>query len=73
MLDNTDFGGYIGESNTNSCVVPCGVSLSTTHWLRYSPTGMDVPVLAGAPAQNMRLMLGGLKAVTLLCECSAPA
>lgn len=27
MLDNTDFVGYIGESNRNPCVVPYGVSL----------------------------------------------
>lgn len=27
MLGNTNFVGYIGVSNTNSCVVPYGVSL----------------------------------------------
>lgn len=46
---------------------------SATHWLGYSPTGMDVPVLVSAPAQNRRLILGGLKAVTLLYEWPEPA
>lgn len=75
MLGNTNFVGYIGVSNTNSCVVPYGVSL------RPVPlTGSDTAPpewmfsACSAPAQNLRLMLGGgLEAVTLLYEWPEPA
>lgn len=64
MLDNAEFVGYIGESITNSCVVPNGVSLRPVPLTGSdtAPLGMDVAVLASAPALNLRLInIGGVE------------